>query len=53
MFATGESVGLAEWIIDDTCLVFYSSDSFFTIYLSCCILKADQSALNKIRVDEK
>ena len=22
MFATGESVGLADWIIDDTCLVF-------------------------------
>ena len=21
MFATGETVGLAEWIIDDTCLV--------------------------------
>ena len=21
MFVTGESVGLAEWIIDDTCLV--------------------------------
>ena len=21
MFATGEPVGLAEWIIDDTCLV--------------------------------
>ena len=25
MFATGETVGLAEWIIDDTCLV---SDRF-------------------------
>ena len=24
MFATGETVGLAEWIIDDTCLVFSS-----------------------------
>ena len=23
MFATGETVGLAEWIIDDTCLVSY------------------------------
>ena len=22
MFTTGETVGLAEWIIDDTCLVF-------------------------------
>ena len=24
MFATGETVGLAEWIIDDTCLVHFS-----------------------------
>ena len=24
MFATGETVGLAEWIIDDTCLVIYN-----------------------------
>ena len=23
MFSTGETVGLAEWIIDDTCLVFF------------------------------
>ena len=23
MVATGEAVGLAEWIIDDTCLVLY------------------------------
>ena len=23
MFTTGEIVGLAEWIIDDTCLVLY------------------------------
>ena len=23
MFATGETVGLAQWIIDDTCLVMY------------------------------
>ena len=22
MFTTGETLGLAEWIIDDTCLVF-------------------------------
>ena len=26
MFATGETVGLAEWIIDDTCLVKYKID---------------------------
>ena len=25
MFATGETVGLAEWIIDGTCLVFLMS----------------------------
>ena len=25
MFATGEAVGLAEWIIDDTCLVFFAT----------------------------
>ena len=25
MVATGETVGLAEWIIDDTCLVFLTS----------------------------
>ena len=25
MFATGETVGLAEWIYDDTCLVLYRS----------------------------
>ena len=25
MFATGETVGLAEWIIDDTCLVLHNS----------------------------
>ena len=23
MFATGDTVGLAEWIIDDTCLLFF------------------------------
>ena len=26
MFATGETVDLAEWIIDDTCLVFFRSE---------------------------
>ena len=25
MFATGETVGLAEWIIDNTCLVPFNS----------------------------
>ena len=28
MFATGETVGLAEWIIDDTCLVYYNYENF-------------------------
>ena len=26
MFATGVTIFLAEWIIDDTCLVFFSFD---------------------------
>ena len=35
MFATGETVGLAEWIIDDTCLV----DVIFIRYDTLCALK--------------
>ena len=31
MFATGETVGLAEWIIDDPCLVFYFFSTFFSL----------------------
>ena len=27
MFATGEAVGLAEWIIDDTCLILFLVDA--------------------------
>ena len=30
MFATGEAVGLAEWIIDDTCLISNYSFHFST-----------------------
>ena len=30
MFASGETVGLAEWIIDDTCLVFSFFQSIWT-----------------------
>ena len=30
MFATGETVGLAEWIIDDTCLVYFLNRDFET-----------------------
>ena len=29
MVATGVTVGLAEWIIDDTCLVQINSDTLF------------------------
>ena len=34
MFGTGETVDLAEWIIDDTCLVFpfFPSYSLLLIY---------------------
>ena len=32
MFATGVTMGLAEWIIDDTCLVINS----FHLYLDMC-----------------
>ena len=31
LFTTGEAVGLAEWIIDDTCLV-----TFFILWLTFC-----------------
>ena len=34
MFATGETVGLAEWIIDDTCLVPPLSTIVFTLVLA-------------------
>ena len=34
MFATGETVGLAEWIIDDTCLVILL---FHSVYISLLI----------------
>ena len=32
MFATGETVGLAEWIIDDTCLVSIQFLPWFLIF---------------------
>ena len=33
MFATGETVDLAEWIIDDTCLVMiFFNDTFDNAY---------------------
>ena len=35
MFATGVTMGLAEWIIDDTCLVelFFARSCFYCIVL--------------------
>ena len=38
MFATGETVGQAEWIIDDTCLVIYSFTMVSTYNLSIFLL---------------
>ena len=32
IFATGETVGLAEWIIDDPCLVFFAFLHFFLVF---------------------
>ena len=34
MFATGETVGLAEWIIDDTCLVTFILDDITYLIFS-------------------
>ena len=31
-FATGETVGLAEWIIEDTCVVFYMFITFIYFF---------------------
>ena len=31
MFATGEAVGLAEWIIDDPCLVMFTILKLFEL----------------------
>ena len=42
MFTTGEIVGLAEWIIDDTCLVliyaFFFSTAPIQISLTCYLI---------------
>ena len=40
MFTTGETVGLAEWIIDDTCLV-----PFFWVPLKATYFKSQQKML--------
>ena len=32
MFTTGETVGLAEWIIDDTCLVIITFNNPSPVY---------------------
>ena len=34
MVATGETMGLAEWIIDDSCLVKFSSKYFWSMMLA-------------------
>ena len=49
MFTTGETVGLAEWIIDDTSLVYYLLLHFIkmddTLYCAPVITK---SSVNKL-----
>ena len=37
MFATGVTVGLAEWIIDDTCLVHFVAIRLQLIWKHSCI----------------
>ena len=39
MVATGETVGLVEWIIDDTCLVYDISELVKNKMLYCSICK--------------
>ena len=34
MFATGETVSLAEWIIDDTCLLYFTLRSFTPMWVA-------------------
>ena len=38
MFATGETMGLAEWIIDDTCLV----DNYFFMAANKVIINSKE-----------
>ena len=45
MFATGETVGLAEWIIDDTCLVYYIFYEIDNITPDVDDLNEDEQAL--------
>ena len=42
MVATGETVGLAEWIIDDTCLVMYNLG---LLHILDFLLSQDQGGL--------
>ena len=46
MFVTGETVGLAEWIIDDTCLVFFVLRQFKEMV---CILKYNTKNFKMIK----
>ena len=39
MFATGETVGLAEWIIDDTCLVISTFPGVICKRMYLCVLQ--------------
>ena len=47
MFATGETVGLAEWIIDDSCLVDALFSSFFATDVAATTLFVSSCAANK------
>ena len=40
MFATGETVGLAKWIIDDTCLILTAA---LRNKLACLIVQEDEA----------
>ena len=62
MIATGRAVGLAEWIIDDTCLVLFRSDSITlgvvviglkprTKRITCSWRRSSAVATSKVRVD--
>ena len=49
MFITGEAVGLAEWIIDDTCLVF----SIFVDESPCSFILMQSPTQEEIFDDDK
>ena len=47
MFATGDTVGLAEWIIDGTCLVIINYPRYSSKYDIGESLSQDRSKLNR------